>query len=129
MKERQREYESVYLLRPDLDDKGVEDAKERISEAIEEAGGHVLKFDDWGMRETAYEVHDESNGQRYEQARYQYYRYMVPSESADVVEQQLKFIEATLKYLTVKVAEDLIPEQRLNEPVEAGKGDTLPYKE
>ncbi len=129
MKARQREYETVYLLRPDLNAEEREQAKERLSEAIEEAGGHVLKFDDWGLRDTAYEVYDEASGQNYERARYQYYRYMVPAEEASVVDEQLKFIEDQLKSLTVKVDEDLIPEERLSEPVEQGEGETLPYSE
>ncbi|MFB6351774.1 MAG: 30S ribosomal protein S6 [Bradymonadaceae bacterium] len=130
MKDRQREYETVYLVRPDLNDEEVEQAKDRLSEAIEEAGGHVLKFDDWGIRETAYEVRDESSGDYYENARYQYYRYMVPSHEADVVKDQLRFIESELKALTVKVDEDLIPEERLNEPVDRGEsGETLPYSD
>lgn len=130
MKDRQREYETVYLLRPDLSDDQVEEARERISESIDEAGGHVLKFDDWGIRETAYEVRDEASGQYYENARYQYFRYMVPSQEADVVKDQLRFIESELKSLTVKVDEDLIPEERLEQPADKGEtGETLPYND
>lgn len=130
MPDRQREYETVYLLRPDMADTGVEETKDRIADAIEKAGGHVLKFDDWGQRDTAYEVRDESNEQKYERAHYQYYRYLVPSEEATTVEDELKFVEGALKYLTVKVAEDLIPEERLSEPVEKGDtGESLPYSE
>ena len=130
MKDRQREYETVYLLRPDLNDEQVEEARERLEEAIDDAGGHLLKSDDWGLRETAYEVRDDASGQYYEQARYQYLRYMVPSQEATVVDDQLKFVEAKLKSLTVKVDEDLIPEERLDEPVETGDGEeTLPYND
>jgi len=130
MKDRQREYETVYLLRPDLSDDQIDEARERLSEAIEEAGGHVLKFDDWGIRETAYEVRDESSGQYYDNARYQYYRYMVPSQEATVVEDQLRFVESKLKSLTVKVDEDLIPEERLDQPADKGEtGETLPYND
>lgn len=130
MKDRQREYETVYLLRPDLNDEEVDQARERLEEAIDEAGGHVLSFDGWGIRETAYEVRDESSGQYYENARYQYIRYMVPSQEATVVKDQLRFVESKLKALTVKVDEDLIPEERLDEPADKGEtGETLPYSD
>jgi len=55
---------------------------------------------------------------------------MVPSQEAEVVEDELKYIEETLKTLTVKIDDDLIPEERLNEPVDKGdQGETLPYSE
>lgn len=127
MKERQREYETVYLVRPDLNDEELETAKDRLEEAVDEAGGHVLKFDDWGVRELAYEVRDESSGEKFEQGRYQYYRYLLPSEEATALEDELQFVEPTLKYLTVKIDDDLIPEERLEEPVERQEGETLPY--
>lgn len=129
MEERQREYETVYMVRPDLNDEQLESAKERLEEAVEEAGGHVMAFDDWGVRELAYEVRDESSGEKFEQGRYQYYRYLLPPEEATALEDQLEFVEPKLKHLTVKIAEDLIPEERLSEPVEQQEGETLPYSE
>jgi len=129
MKARQREYETVYLLRPNLNDEQLEGARERLSDAVEEAGGHVLTFDDWGVRELAYEVHDESSGEKFENGRYQYVRYLAPAEEATVVEDELQFVEETLKYLTVKLDDDLIPEDRLDEPVGQEEGETLPYEE
>lgn len=129
MKERQREYETVYLLRPNLNDEQRDDAKDRIADAVEEAGGHVLTFDDWGVRELAYVVRDESSGETFENGRYQYVRYLAPSEEATVVEDELQFVEDMLKYLTVKLDDDLIPEERLNEPVQPDEGEVLPYEE
>lgn len=128
MQERQREYETVYLLRPDMNEDEVNAARERVEGAVEEAGGHTLRFDDWGRRDLAYEVQDEDEGRGFEQARYQYFRYLVPSSAATAVEQQLKFIEGSLKYLTVKVEEDLVPEERVDQPTEI-PGDTVPYSE
>ena len=128
MKDRQREYETVYLLRPDANADDVEDARQRIEDAVEDAGGHNLSFDDWGQRDLAFEMRDEDDGRVFESAKYQYVRYMVPSESADVAEQQLKFVEAVLKYLTVKLDEDLIPDERLEKPTEI-PGETLPYQD
>lgn len=129
MKDRQREYETVYMLRPNLNDEQLESARERLSDAVDEAGGHVLAFDDWGVRELAYEVRDESSGEKFENGRYQYLRYLAPSEEATVVEDELQFVEETLKYLTVKIDDDLIPEERLNEPAQKEEGETLPYEE
>ena len=129
MKERQREYETVYLVRPDLNDEELEEAKDRLAEAVDEAGGHVLSFDDWGVRDLAYVVRDESSGEKFERGRYQYYRYLLPSEKATALEDELEFVEDKIKHLTVKIDEDLIPEERLDEPVDRQEGETLPYEE
>ncbi len=128
MKERQREYEVVYLLRPDVTDEQVSSIRERLENAIDDAGGHQLKFEDWGARDLAYEIRDESSGRQFEQARYQYLRYLAPAEGSKVAEDELKFIEETLKYLTVKLDDDLIPDERLAEPIEQSQGERIPYE-
>jgi small subunit ribosomal protein S6 len=129
MKERQREYETVYLLRPDADADDRTDIEERLKDAVDESGGHVLTFDDWGNRELAYTVKDETDGRKFEQARYQYFRFLSPADEVDAVERQLKLVESTLKYLTVKLDDDLIPDERLEQAAVPEDGDRIPYEE
>ena len=129
MKDRQREYETVYLLRPDADADDRSAIEERLKSAVDEAGGHVLSFDDWGNRELAYTVQDETDGRKFDQARYQYFRCLMPGEEVDAIERQLKLVESTLKYLTVKLDDDLIPEERLEKAAVPEEGDRIPYEE
>ncbi|MFB6263228.1 MAG: 30S ribosomal protein S6 [Bradymonadaceae bacterium] len=129
MKDRQREYETVYILRPDLDDTEVSDIQDRLEEALDEAGGHLLTFDDWGTRSLAYEVRDEASGKKFDRGLYQYFRYLAPAEEAKVLEGELQYVEPTLKFLTVKLDDDLIPDERLAEPVFKEEGERLPYSE
>lgn len=128
MKERQREYEIVYLLRPDVTDEQVDSIRDRLEHAIDDVGGHELTYEDWGTRDLAYEIRDESSGRKFEQARYQYLRYLAPGQDSKVAEDELKFVEETLKYLTVKLDDDLIPDERLAEPVEQSQGERIPYE-
>jgi len=129
MKDRQREYETVYLVHPSLNDAERSAIEDRLSEAVEDAGGHVLEFEDWGVRELAYVVREDATGERFENARYQYLQYLAPSQEATVVEDELQYVEETLKYLTVKLDDDLIPEERLEEPPRTQEGETIPYEE
>lgn len=128
MKDRQREYEIVYLLRPDVTDEQVSSVRDRLENAIDEIDGHQLKYEDWGSRDLAYEMRDESSGRQFEQARYQYLRYLSPAEDSKAPEEELKFVEETLKYLTVKLDDDLIPEERLDEPLDQSQGERIPYE-
>ncbi len=51
-----REYELMYIIRPELDDDGVRTASESVQTIVENAGGEVTKTTPWGKRRLAYEV-------------------------------------------------------------------------
>lgn len=124
--ERQREYETIYILRPEANEEEVTRIRSRVEGVIEQAGGHVLKFDDWGQRKLAYEIRDKGESRRYERGMYQYYRYLVAGETVNELERNLSIQDVVLKYLTVKLDEDLIPEERLARPVEEEVEEIIP---
>jgi len=129
--ERQREYETVYILRPGAGEDEGSKARERVEGVIENTGGHVLKFDDWGTRKLAYKIHDRTlgDGVSHERGQYQYYRYLAPSETVEELERNLRLFDPVLKYMTVKLAEDLVPDERLKQPTEAEDIDVLGSEE
>ena len=51
-----RNYEAMYVLRPDMDEEQVNAAIEKFSEIIAANGGEVTKVEQWGKRRLAYEV-------------------------------------------------------------------------
>ena len=51
-----REYELVYIVRPDLDDQAVFQASQTVKALVESLGGSVEKSVAWGKRRLAYEV-------------------------------------------------------------------------
>jgi ribosomal protein S6 len=51
-----REYETIYILRPNTPNEGVAEVNTRIKGVIEGMGGKVIKIDNWGKRRLAYEV-------------------------------------------------------------------------
>jgi small subunit ribosomal protein S6 len=125
--ERQREYETIYILRPDSNDDDVTTVRERLEGVVENAGGHLLKFDDWGQRDLAYEIQDTTESRRFDRAVYHYYRYLGPSEVVAEIERNLRLIDTVLKFMTVKIEDNLIPEERLNRPEEEEE-EPLPYQ-
>jgi small subunit ribosomal protein S6 len=125
--ERQSEYETIYIMRPDSNDEERAAVRERVEGVVEARDGHVLKFDDWGQRELAYEVRDATEGTRYDRGVYHYYRYIGPNDTVAEFERNLRLMDTVLKYMTIKIDDDLIPEERLARPEEE-EPEVLPYQ-
>lgn len=124
---RHREYETIYILRPDTDEAMRTGVRDRIEGIVEGRGGHVLKFDDWGQRELSYEIRDAGVGKRFSRGVYHYYRYISPDNSVAEIERSLRLIDGVLKFMTVKIDEDLIAEERLARPEEE-EVEIVPYQ-
>jgi small subunit ribosomal protein S6 len=52
----QREYELMYVVRPDLDEDGLRGAVEAVQGLVEGQGGEVTTTTPWGKRRLAYEI-------------------------------------------------------------------------
>ena len=51
-----RDYELMYIARPDLDEEGLQGAADSVEQLITGAGGTVVRTTNWGRRRLAYEV-------------------------------------------------------------------------
>ena len=49
-------YESMYILKPDIDEETRKSLIEKFKSLVEENGGNVEKVDEWGQRKLAYEI-------------------------------------------------------------------------
>ncbi len=49
-----RPYESIFVLKPDLNDKKVDEQIEKAKEFIEKNGGKVITVEKWGKKKLAY---------------------------------------------------------------------------
>ena len=57
-----RQYEMMYIIRPDLDEEMLNETIERFSSVITEQGGEVTNLDRWGKRRLGYEIDDHREG-------------------------------------------------------------------
>jgi small subunit ribosomal protein S6 len=96
-----REYETVYILRPNTPNEGVAEVNTRIKGIIEGMGGKVIKVDNWGKRRLAYEVAKERKG------IYLYWQYLAQPGVVEETERNLRMLDSVIRYLTVKVDEDV----------------------
>lgn len=96
-----REYETIYILRPNTPNEGVAEVNQRIKNIIETMGGKVIKVDNWGKRRLAYEVAKERKG------IYLYWQYLAQPGVVEETERNLRMLDSVIRYLTVKVDENI----------------------
>ncbi len=51
-----RDYELMYIVRPELDDEALQGAADSVERLVTAAGGTVVRTTNWGRRRLAYEV-------------------------------------------------------------------------
>jgi small subunit ribosomal protein S6 len=96
-----REYETIYILRPNTPNEGVAEVNTRIRGIIEGMGGKVIKVDNWGKRRLAYEVAKERKG------IYLYWLYLAQPGIVEETERNLRMLDSVIRYLTVKVDDNI----------------------
>jgi len=96
-----REYETIYILRPNTPNEGVAEVNTRVKGVIEGLGGKILKVDNWGKRRLAYEVAKERKG------IYLYWQYLGSPGIVEETERNLRMLDAVVRYMTVKVEADI----------------------
>jgi small subunit ribosomal protein S6 len=101
-----REYETIFILRPDTQNDAIATVNGRIRGVIEQAGGKLLKLDNWGKRKLAYEIKKELKG------IYLYWQYLGSSGLVQELERNLRMLDSVVRYYTTIVDGDIDPNAR-----------------
>jgi small subunit ribosomal protein S6 len=109
---RMREYETIYILRPDITNEVIGQVNAKVRGVIEAGGGTLLKVDNWGKRKLAYEVQKQMKG------IYLFFSYLGTAGLVEEVERNLRLIDAVIRYYSVKMAENVDPATRTPEVTE-----------
>ncbi len=96
-----KEYETIYILRSDVDTDAAERVQARVADALEREHGKLVKVEAWGRRKLAYPVGKQRKGV------YVYLKYAGGGGLVQEVERNLKLQDAVIKYMTVQTAEDV----------------------
>ena len=102
----QREYETIFILRPETNQEGITQVNTRVRGIIDGLGGRPLKLDNWGKRKLAYEIKKQLKG------IYMYWRFLGSTGLVEEIERNLRMIDSVIRYYTVKVDEDVVPDTR-----------------
>lgn len=91
-----REYELVLIVDPDQDEEGVTAVTDRVSKAITDTQGEVLRVDVWGRKKLAYPI------QRFREGTYVYMEVQLGRESIAELDRILKLTEPVIRHLLVR---------------------------
>ena len=105
-----REYESIFLIRPDLAEDLVDKIVERMRGIVLRDGGKVIKVENWGKKKTAYEV------KKHLRAIFIRFDYLGGTGAVAEFERNLRMTDDVLKYQSVKLADDVDAAARQVEP-------------
>lgn len=96
-----RRYEAVVIIEPDVADDEVKALTEKYGDLIKSHEGEVIKIEDWGIKKLAYLVRKRDKG------RYILFDFVSGPTLVSELERQFKITENIMKYLTVKLDEDV----------------------
>jgi small subunit ribosomal protein S6 len=102
----QRDYETVMILAPSTNKTGIGQLITRVRGVLENGGGRLQNVDNWGLRTLAYPIGQNKKGV------YLYTRFLGGSGTVQELERNLRIYDEVIRYLTVKVDEDVDPDAR-----------------
>jgi small subunit ribosomal protein S6 len=109
-KDRAREYETIYILRPDIDADAAEKVAGRVTEVIDKMRGRLLAVDSWGRRKLEYSIAKQNKG------IYILVRYLGYSDMVAELERNLRMMDTVIKHQTVLIEKDIDPGTRTVNP-------------
>lgn len=101
-----REYETIFIMRPDAGEETASSVSERIKSVFERLGGQMINWDDWGKRKLAYDIRDRTALKHHTKGYYIYMRYAGANDLVAELERNLRMQEAVLRYMTVRLDGD-----------------------
>jgi|GEM_PF-185819 len=98
-------YETLFIIKPDQTDEQIETVLERLTNRVERQNGKVAEINHWGNRRLAYTVR--YRGERLQRGYYVLFTYVGEGSAVFEVERNLKILDATFRYLSMKVEENV----------------------
>ena len=121
-----RQYETLFIVNPDSSEEELKAVATKIKGVVSGMNGIVTSYDEQGKKKLAYSVKKQNKG---------YYVLMDYVGSADIVseiERNMRLDDRVLKYLTVKLADQVDPESiepEKSEPPEETESVETPEEE
>jgi small subunit ribosomal protein S6 len=109
---RNRRYETVFILPPDLEEGRRKEILDRLDGVVEKGGGIRVKREDWGVRRLAYTVNRNPKG------HYYLLDYVGSAQIVAELERHMRMLENVLRFLTVKTDDRADPEAAEKEQAE-----------
>ena len=96
-----REYETIYIMRGNVDPKEAEQVTTRANGVIDQNGGRILKVDNWGRRKLAYPIDGATRG------AFVYLRYLGGADLVRELERNLAMLDDVVRWQTMLLRADV----------------------
>jgi small subunit ribosomal protein S6 len=107
---RAREYETIYILRPDVTRDAQERVAQRMSEVLSREKGRLTSIENWGRRSLAYPVAKQKRGV------YVYLKYLGGGGLVSELERNLRVLDDVVKFQTLQLRDDVEAESVVVNP-------------
>jgi small subunit ribosomal protein S6 len=96
-----RLYDLVFLIVPDKDEQGAAEVVEEFRKLLTDLGAVIDKDESMGRRRLAYQIHKKS------EAVYHNFLFRADSKAVSELQRKMKLSESILRFLTVRIDEEL----------------------
>ncbi|MBI4857735.1 MAG: 30S ribosomal protein S6 [Acetobacterium woodii] len=91
-----RKYETLFVLKPDLEKEVIEESVAKVK-AVIEAAGEIEKVDEWGKRKLAYEI-----DKKYQEGFYVLIDFKADNSVLDALDHLYKINEQFIRSIVIK---------------------------
>jgi small subunit ribosomal protein S6 len=115
-------YETMYILRPDLGEEQVEQAVTKYQNLLRDQGAQEIQIQNRGKRRLAYEIKKHRDG------IYIQLNYSAPATAIAPFERAMRLSEEVIRYLTVKqdIQEEKPPKEEKEKPTKVAATPATP---
>ena len=123
-KPRAREYELVYILKPNVNAAEARKVSDRIVDVVEKVGAKLTHVDNWGKRKLAYPI------KRHKRGIFVFVKLVGFNDMVSELERNLRILDDVVRYQTVRLEEvddltslDVDPEEIAFRDIEGNEDD------
>jgi len=98
-----REYETIYILSPQVDPDEADRIGGKMSEVVERLRGKLTKVDNWGKRRLAYPIRKNTRGV------FVYMRYVGFGDLVAELERNLRMLDSVIRHQTILLNDEVDP--------------------
>jgi small subunit ribosomal protein S6 len=100
-----RNYETIFVVNPTLGEEEYKEVLKKYSTLVERQKGILVRIEEWGVQRLAHAV------KRFDKGSFVLMNYCGPSGVTSELERDLKLDDRIFRFQTVKIAEDVDPQE------------------
>jgi len=110
-----RNYETIIIINPTLGEEDYKEVLKKYSTLVERQKGLLVRIEEWGVQRLAHAV------KKFDKGAFVLMNYCGPSSVTSELERDLKLDDRIFRFQTVKIAEDVDPQELILKEKEKNK--------